>query len=166
VLGAVLARASTLNDFLDYALEGTDAHPALAMTGQRIMAREAVATGTRVGLDTTVDLGVALEVVLANEALATVRALELAVPEMGLHVGLDVFFAAEALVAGGEEAEVFLVCGGGAGDVARDVVGGDAGFGVGFVGVGDAVFGEGAVVERGGGHGGVGLAGEFLEVGV
>lgn len=77
---------------------------------------------------------------------------------------LDVFLAPEALVAGGVQAEVFLVCGGGTGDVAGDVVGGDAGFSVSFIGV-DAVFREGAVV-KGGLHGGVGLAGEFLDLGV
>lgn len=157
MLGAVLARASALNNFLDYPLEGAYAHPALAMAGQRIVAREAVAARAGIGLDTAVDLGVALEVVLADEALAAVRALELAVTQVGLHVGLDVFLASEALVAGGEEAEVFLVGGGGAGDVAGDVVGGDTGFGVGFIGVG-AVFGEGALVEGGGLHGGIGLA--------
>jgi hypothetical protein len=46
-----------------------------------------------------VDLSVPLEVVLADEALAAVRALELAVPEVGLHVRLDVLLAAEALAA-------------------------------------------------------------------
>lgn len=164
MLGAMLARASALDDFLDYALECTNAHAALAMAGESIVAREAITAGTWVGLDTAVDLGMALEIVLANEALTAVRALELAVAQVGLHVRFDVFLASETFVAGGEEAEVFLVGGGGAGDIAGDVVGGDAGFSVSFIGV-VAVFGEGAVV---GGrlHRGVGLAGEFLDLGV
>lgn len=79
VLRAVLAWASALDDFLDHALECTNAHTALAMAGEGIVAREAVTAGTWIGLDAAVDLGVALEVVLADEALTAVRALELAV---------------------------------------------------------------------------------------
>lgn len=83
---------------------------------------------------------------------------------MCLHVGLDVFLAPEALVAGGEETEVLLVSGGGAGDVTGDVVGGDAGFSVGFVGM-YSIFRQGTVVRRGL-HGCVGLAGEFIYRGI
>ena len=95
----VLSRTSTLDDFLDDALEGSDAHASLAMAGERVMPGEAVAARARVGLDAAVDLGVALEVVLTHETLAAVVAAILSVAKMGLDMRLDILLAAEFLIA-------------------------------------------------------------------
>lgn len=59
--------------------EPTDTHPALAMSGQCILSREPAAAGALVRLVARVDLGMALEVVLADEALSAAVAAELAV---------------------------------------------------------------------------------------
>jgi hypothetical protein len=74
------------------------------MTGEGIVAGEAVAALARVGLDARVDFGVPLEVVLPHEALLAGRALVLPVVQMGLHVALDVLLSTEGLVAPFEEA--------------------------------------------------------------
>jgi hypothetical protein len=89
----------------------TEAHSALAVAGEGILTSEAHAAGADVVLDARVDLCVALEVVLANEALAAVVALELAIAKVSLHVSANVLLPAEALVALGEHAGPFVVLG-------------------------------------------------------
>lgn len=79
--------------------EATDTHTSLSVTGQGVLSSEPGATGALVRLATRVDFGVALEVVLADEAFTAAVATVLAVAEMGLHVGSDVFAASEGLVA-------------------------------------------------------------------
>ena len=61
------------------------------------MASKAVATFAGVRLDTSVDLGVSLKVVLTDKALLTRGALVLTVVEVSLDVRLDVLLAAELL---------------------------------------------------------------------
>jgi hypothetical protein len=48
------------------------------------MSGEAVSTLAWVWLDTTVNLGMSLQIMLADEAFLAVRALELSISEMGL----------------------------------------------------------------------------------
>jgi hypothetical protein len=69
------------------------------VAGEGVVARKAVAALAGVWFDARVDFGVALEVVLPDEALSAVWALVLPVVEMGLNVALDVLLAAERLVA-------------------------------------------------------------------
>jgi len=66
---------------------------------ESIMARKAVAALTWVWLDSSVDLGVALEIVLADEAFLAGWALILPVIEMGLDVALDILFPSKAFPA-------------------------------------------------------------------
>jgi hypothetical protein len=79
--------------------ESAVADSTLTVTGQGILSSKAVAARALVGLVATVNLCVTLEVMLSNEALAAVIALELAIAEVGLDVGTDVLLAAELLVA-------------------------------------------------------------------
>ena len=69
------------------------------MASQGILSGKAVAARALVRLVATVNLCVTLEVMLSNEALAAVIALELAIAKMGLDVGTDVLLAPELLVA-------------------------------------------------------------------
>lgn len=74
------------------------------------MSRKLVAAVARVRLDSGVNLGVSLEIVLPNKALHAGRALVLAVVEMCLDVGLDVLFAAKLLAAVVEQTSPLAVC--------------------------------------------------------
>ena len=62
------------------------------------MSGEAVSTLAWVWLDTAMNLGMALQVVLADETFLAMRTLELSVSKMGLYVRFDVFLTAESLV--------------------------------------------------------------------
>lgn len=55
------------------------------------------------------NLGVPLEVMLSNETFLAMWTLVLSISEMGLHVGLDVFFSTEALLTIGIETKPFIV---------------------------------------------------------
>jgi hypothetical protein len=63
------------------------------------MARKAIATKAGIRLNTTVDLCVAFQIMLADEAFLAMWALILAITKMCLHMGLDVFLASETLLA-------------------------------------------------------------------
>jgi hypothetical protein len=82
-----------------YAWKSTHTHAALTVSSQSIMSGKLTAACALVWLAASVDLGVPLEIVLTDEAIETDRTLKLAIVEMGLDVRLDVFFAAELLVA-------------------------------------------------------------------
>jgi hypothetical protein len=97
------------------------------MAGQSIMAGEAVSASTWVWLDTAVDLGVALQVMLSDKALAAMGALKLTISQMGLHVGLDILLATETLITLWEEAHPLLVDRVRAGNVMCNIIDGDAG---------------------------------------
>lgn len=56
------------------------------MAGEGVLAGEASAARALVGLVAGVDLGVALQIVLADEALAAVVALKLTVTQVGLNM--------------------------------------------------------------------------------
>jgi hypothetical protein len=99
----VLARTTASDLRTLEAGKSTVADPTLAVACESILSGKAIAAGALVGLVTTVNLCVTLQVVLSNEALAAVVALELAITEMGLDVGTDVLLAAELLVAPIEE---------------------------------------------------------------
>jgi hypothetical protein len=99
----VLARTTTSDLRTLEAWKSTVTDSTLAVACESILSGEAVAAGALVGLVAAVDLCVTLEVVLSDEALAAVVALELAITEMGLDVGTNVLLAAELLVAPIEE---------------------------------------------------------------
>jgi hypothetical protein len=63
------------------------------------MSSKAIAALTRVRLNAGMDLGVSLEVVLADKTFLTVRTLVLAVIEMCLHMRLDVLLPPESFTA-------------------------------------------------------------------
>ena len=80
--------------------ESTGAHASLTMAGESIVASELGSTGTDVRPVVFVDRRVPLHVVLADEGLAAVVALELTVAEMVLHVAACILAPLEPLVAG------------------------------------------------------------------
>jgi hypothetical protein len=90
------------------------------------MAGKAIATATRVRLDTTVDLRMAFKIMLADKAFLAVWALILAITKMCLHVRLDVFLASEAFPALWKQAGPFLIDSIRALDVTSDVINGNA----------------------------------------
>jgi hypothetical protein len=77
----------------------TDTHSALAMARKCILSCEACATWALVRLVSGVDLRVALQVMLADKALATSVALELTISKVCLNVRSDVFSSSEDLAA-------------------------------------------------------------------
>jgi hypothetical protein len=99
----VFARATTSDLRALEAGKSTVTDSTLAVACESILSGETVAAGALVGLVTTVYLCVTLQVVLSDEALAAVVALELAITKMGLDVGTNVLLAAELLVAPIEE---------------------------------------------------------------
>jgi hypothetical protein len=99
----ILARTTTSDLRALKAGKSTITDPTLAVACESILSGKAIATGALVGLVAAVDLCVTLQVVLSNEALATVVALELTVTKMGLDVSTNVLLAAELLVASVKE---------------------------------------------------------------
>ena len=98
-LRPVLAWSTSLDLFLDDTLESTNAHTSLTMSGQSIVSSEGVTAEAWVWFATSVNLGVTLEIMTPDEALAAVVTTELSITEVSLHVGLDVLFTTEALIA-------------------------------------------------------------------
>lgn len=92
-LRAILLGASALHILPHNSIKGADTHASLTVSCESIVARKFVAAVARIWLDACVNLGVSLEIVLTNKALPAGWALILAVVQMGLNVGLDVFFA-------------------------------------------------------------------------
>ena len=99
----VLARTTTSDLRTFKAWKGTVTDTTLTVARESVLSGKAVAARALVRLVTTVNLRVTLQIVLSNEALAAVVALELAIAKMGLDVGADVLLAAELLVAAIEE---------------------------------------------------------------
>lgn len=90
----VLARSSSLVLLsLGEILESSDTHASLTVSGESIVSRKSIAAVAVVGFDTGVDLGVSLQIMLADEAFWAVGALVLAVVQMCLDVRLDVLLA-------------------------------------------------------------------------
>lgn len=75
------------------------------------MSCEAVATFAWIWFDATVDFGMSLEIVLADETFLAMKTLKLAISEVRLHVGLDIFFAPETFVALRVETQPLAVSG-------------------------------------------------------
>ena len=118
----VLPWSATLDHLAYDTIKSTNAHTALPMSCECMMPREAVAAFAWVWLDARVDLGMALEVVLAHEALLAGWTLILPVVEVRLYVTLDVFLAAKPFPTVFVCAYPFAVCGIGTFDVLGDVV--------------------------------------------
>lgn len=73
------------------------------------MSSKAIATFTRIRLDPTMNFRMSFEIMLTDEAFMAVRTLELAVSEMGLDMGFDVFFSAKSLLAFWEKTKPLVV---------------------------------------------------------
>jgi hypothetical protein len=123
----VLARASTSDLRTFKARKSAVTDSTLAVACESILSGKAIAAGALVGLVATVNLCVALQVVLSDEALAAVIALELAITKMGLDVGTDVLLAAELLVAPIEETGPLAIAVILGADEALDILGRDTG---------------------------------------
>lgn len=92
------------------------------------MSGKAVAAKAWIWFDTTVNLCMSLQVVLAYKTLLAVRALELTIAEMGLDMRLDIFFATKALVAVLVETKPFAITWIRTGDEVGDVIDGNTRF--------------------------------------
>lgn len=105
----VLLRTAALRCLAHDTFVSSDAHPTLPVAGQGIVAGKNVPAKTFVGLVSSVDFGVTLEIVATHKALAAMIALELTVTQVCLDVRLDVLFSAEASPAACMEADPFAI---------------------------------------------------------
>lgn len=128
-IGSVLlGRTTTASGFLGVTIVAADAHVALAVTSESILASKTSTTAAGERLLASVGLQVALEIVASDERLVANIALVGAIIEMGLDMGLDVLLATEASVlAILPQTHPFAVLGIGAGDVLVDLIAGDTG---------------------------------------
>jgi hypothetical protein len=123
---AILSWPATFDDLFHNALKGSNAHPSLTVSSQCIMAGKAIATKTRIRLNTTVDLCVTFKIMLADEAFLAVWTLILAITKMCLHMRLNVFLASKTLLALWKQTSPFLIGGIRAFDVTSDIINGNA----------------------------------------
>jgi len=79
------------------------------------------------------NLCVPFKIMLPYKTLVAVRALELSVSEMSLHMGLDVFFSTEALAAVRIQAKPSGITWIGRLNISRDVINGNTGVCNGFL---------------------------------
>ncbi|KAI6751422.1 hypothetical protein HG531_006118 [Fusarium graminearum] len=94
---ALLGRSSSLDNLTHDIVESTNTHASLTVSSESVVASEAVAAFTGIRLDSSVDLGMSLKIVLPDEALLACGTLVLTVVEVSLNVRLDVLLAAELL---------------------------------------------------------------------
>jgi hypothetical protein len=105
----VLARTTASDLRTLKARKSTVTDSTLTVASESILSSKTIAARALVGLVTTVNLCVTLQVVLSNETLAAVIALELAITEMGLDMGTNILLATELLVASIKETGPFAI---------------------------------------------------------
>jgi hypothetical protein len=124
----VLAWAPSLHYLAHNTVKGSNTHTALFVSGECVVAGEAVPAFAWIRFDARVDFGMALEVMLTHKALVTIRALVLPVVEMGLDVGFDVLFTPESFITVLEDTDPLVVMWLRALDILVNIIESDAGY--------------------------------------